>query len=497
MIATSCELADRELVAAVREGDDAAFEELYRRYRARVTGYVRRMVRDDARAEDIAQDAFLSALRRMRETSAEIAFKPWIFEIARNAAIDHHRRTSRAEEVSMDAHEALRPSDQGRLAGGAAPDSALIAKERLDHLCGAFDELSDVHTRVLVLRELEGLSYREIGEELDLTRSSVESALFRARRRLEHEYEELSEGRRCEAIRGAIARIAEGMRGGDDERRLARHARRCHSCRRHARELGVEPLPPFARVRGRAAALLPLPWLLRRRGREASADGTTSGGVSGVSAGGGTSGGLSGLLPAGSHLGGVVAERAAALVAVVALAGAGGAALDGAGVVDSGRDRGAEQPAPQTAAQRTTPAGDAARSAGGSRKARATRDRPATKGPRGGSSGAVGQGAKDTTDPAGPGNAATPTGAVNAADVPRLPDAGRLPQVAEAEVTLPDLPQVTAPRVEPPGPRPQVQAPSAPSVELPSAVELPEVPAPAAPGGELDAVTGAVQDTLP
>jgi RNA polymerase sigma factor (sigma-70 family) len=320
MIATSCEPADRELVAAVRAGDDAAFEELYRRYRARVTGFVRGMVRDDARAEDIAQDAFLSALRRMRATDAEIAFKPWIFEIARNAAIDHYRRTSRAEEVSMDTKEGLRPSDHGRLAGGAAPDSALMAKERLDHLCGAFDELSDVHTRVLVMRELEGLSYREISEQLDLTRSSVESALFRARRRLEHEYEELSEGRRCEAMRGVIARLAEGVRGGADERRLARHARRCHICRRRARELGVEPLAPLAGVRGRAAALLPLPWLLRRHGGEAAA-------------GGGTSGGLSGLVSGGANVGAVVAERAAALVAAAAIAGAGGAALVGSGAL--------------------------------------------------------------------------------------------------------------------------------------------------------------------
>ncbi|MGH2712430.1 MAG: RNA polymerase sigma factor, partial [Thermoleophilaceae bacterium] len=238
MIATREGSADRDLVQAVRDGDDCAFEELYRRYQPRIAAYVRRMVRDSARAEDVAQDAFFSALRRIRATDSEIAFKPWIFEIARNAAIDHWRRSSRAEEVSVDADEQLRPSDRVRLVGAAGPDSALVDKERLDHLRGAFDELSDVHTRILVMRELEGLSYREIAERLDLTRASVESALFRARRRLESEYAQLSEGRRCAGMRTTIARLAEGVGTSADEGRLARHARRCSLCRRRARELG-------------------------------------------------------------------------------------------------------------------------------------------------------------------------------------------------------------------------------------------------------------------
>ena len=219
MIATAgCEATDAELVAAVRAGDDSAFEELYRRYQPRIARFVCGMLHDAARCEDVAQEAFLSALRRMRATDAEINFKPWIYQIARNAAIDSYRRNSHAVEVSMDADDGLRASDRTRLVGlDGSPDAALVTKERMDHLQGAFDELSDVHTRVLVMRELEGMSYREIGQKLDLTRPAVESALFRARRRLESEYEELSEGRRCEAMAATITRIAAGRaarRGG-------------------------------------------------------------------------------------------------------------------------------------------------------------------------------------------------------------------------------------------------------------------------------------------
>ena len=172
----------------------------------------------------------------------------------------------------MDADDGLRASDRTRLVGlDGSPDAALVTKERMDHLQGAFDELSDVHTRVLVMRELEGMSYREIGEKLELTRPAVESALFRARRRLESEYSELSEGRRCEAMAGTIARIAAGVQRGAEEQRLARHARRCHSLpppRARAWDRAAVRTGRAAQEgRGAAAAALDFPPLRRGRRR--------------------------------------------------------------------------------------------------------------------------------------------------------------------------------------------------------------------------------------
>ena len=294
---------DAALVAGVRAGEDSAFEELYRRYRPRVIAFVRRYLRDDGRAEDITQEAFLSAFRRMRVTDSEIVFKPWIYEIARNAAIDAHRRSRRGEEVSMSAIELLPPSDRLRLVGPAVPESSVVTRERLRHLRGAFDELSETHHRVLVMRELEGLSYREIAERMDLTRPAVESTLFRARRRLQRLYADLETGRRCDAVLAAIGRLAEGLDSPADTRRLARHARRCPSCRRRARELGVEPLGRLASFRSKAAALLPLPILVRPR------------------AGGGTAVGPA--TAQGNEAVSAFAERAVALLAAAALASAG------------------------------------------------------------------------------------------------------------------------------------------------------------------------------
>src|SRR5258708_12574780 len=95
---------DVELVAAVRRGSDAAFEELYARYSHRIGSYVRSMVGDYGRAEDITQEIFISALRRMRETERPIAFKPWIYEIAKNPCIDSYPRTPPTQHASLHAN---------------------------------------------------------------------------------------------------------------------------------------------------------------------------------------------------------------------------------------------------------------------------------------------------------------------------------------------------------------------------------------------------------
>jgi RNA polymerase sigma factor (sigma-70 family) len=257
-------VTDHDLVAAVRGGDDRAFEQLYERYNRRITAYIQGMCGDHARAEDLTQDVFISALRRMRETERPIAFKPWIYEIAKNACIDQFRRTRRAEEVSYDADDA---TESSKLASsGPTPLEAIDTKQQLENLRGAFGGLSDAHHEILVMRELEGLSYRQIGEKLGMSRPSVESTLFRARRRLTEEYEELVSGERCRRVQSIISAAGEGRLGTRDQRRMARHVSHCQPCRRHAALAGLDTAALALRpVRTRIAALLPLPAFLRRR----------------------------------------------------------------------------------------------------------------------------------------------------------------------------------------------------------------------------------------
>jgi RNA polymerase sigma factor (sigma-70 family) len=223
------------------------------------------MVHDHGRAEDITQDVFMSALRRMRATDGRIVFKPWLYEIAKNACIDAFRRSQRAEEISYDADDG---GDRLHLVSkGPTPDAAVDTRMSLDHLRGAFGSLSEAHHQILVMRELEGLSYRQIGERLGMSRPSVESTLFRARRRLSEEYEELVSGERCLRIQAIIAGATDGRVGTRDENKMARHVSHCQPCRRAALVAGFDPdaLVPKRTAREKLAAWLPLPEFLRRR----------------------------------------------------------------------------------------------------------------------------------------------------------------------------------------------------------------------------------------
>jgi RNA polymerase sigma factor (sigma-70 family) len=260
---------DLDLVAAVRAGDDRAFEILFLRYQPRIAAYVGGMVRDHGRAEDITQEVFMAALRRLREEDGrEIHFRPWIYEIAKNKCIDAYRRGRHTSEVSFDADNQVGAADHGRLAEPTpTPDAAVEGKLAFDNLRGAFGGLSEVHHDILVMREFEGLSYREIGERLGMSRAAVESTLFRARKRLGEEYEELVSGKRCLRVQHIVADAGLRSAGLRDQRRVARHLAHCQPCRRHAHLAGanVHELVRPASAAARVAAFLPLPAFLRRR----------------------------------------------------------------------------------------------------------------------------------------------------------------------------------------------------------------------------------------
>jgi len=229
--------SDHDLVIAVRRGEDSAFEQLFARYRTRIWTYAGGILGDADRAEDVTQEVFISVLRRLRDTERPIAFKPWIYQIAKNACIDELRRARRSHEVPFDQERETENGTEDLFSSAPGPDVAIESKQQLEDLRGAFRGVSDLHRRMLVLRELEGLSYSEIGDRLGMSRPVVESTLFRARRRLVEEYEELISGRRCERTRAVIdAWEGRTMRrlGVRETRQLSRHLSHCEPCRRHA-----------------------------------------------------------------------------------------------------------------------------------------------------------------------------------------------------------------------------------------------------------------------
>ncbi len=497
---------EHELVAAVRQGSDRAFEELYSRYRSRISSYIYGMVGDHGRAEDIAQEVFISALRRLRETERPIAFKPWIYEIAKNACIDEFRRSKRLREVPLEPDE----SSEAEIASWRpGPDAAMAHKQSLSDLKGAFHGLSENHHKVIVMRELEGLSYSQIGERLGMSRPVVESTLFRARKRLSEEYDELVSGRRCDHVQLLITGEEPGSLlklGVRERRQLARHLAHCQPCRREARMVGVDEsfFKAPKTLAGKIAALLPFPWLRWRRSNGGSEDAATSHSWNAVQ-GAQTVARLAD--PAGPAAG---FGRAAAAAAAIAVAGIGSGVVTGA-IGSHGR---APRPAPTTArVSAGTPAAAhiASSSAGGSRGQTSRSQQAggsatkATSGSRGGSGGSGGSGsgpgaskpssgggsgsvsspsAQSTSGGGGSGSGsggATTNGGASRGGVttPSLPGVTlptpKLPTVTTGlplpklpTVTIPQLPTVTVPQL----PKVQVPQVTVPGVQVPNPTKL-------------------------
>jgi RNA polymerase sigma factor (sigma-70 family) len=159
---------DRRLVDMVRDGYDAAFEEIVRRYRRPLDRFAAAIV--GGRSEDVTQDAFSKALLALRGTEAEIELRPWLYRIVRNTALNDLRdRAPEAAELS----EAL--------PGGRSAAAEAEAREELTDLMERLRALPEPQRAALVMRELEGLSHEEIAAALGVSGGAARQAIYRAR----------------------------------------------------------------------------------------------------------------------------------------------------------------------------------------------------------------------------------------------------------------------------------------------------------------------------
>ena len=172
---------DHTLVRRTLGGDLGAFDVLVRRHRDVVYRVAARIVgRDDA--EDVAQDAMLRAFHRLRQFRGDAPFRSWLLRITHNTALnalDQRRSEREAESIEELDLPADGPSDRAR-----APAARLEAGERRDRLATKIGSLRPQHRSVLVLRDLEGLSYDEIAQVTDTPVGSVKGRIHRARREL-------------------------------------------------------------------------------------------------------------------------------------------------------------------------------------------------------------------------------------------------------------------------------------------------------------------------
>jgi len=167
---------DLELIRRSQSGDTEAFDELVSKYSAKIFTMVYGMVRNEHDASDLVQEGFLKAWRSIQEFEGRSSFYTWLYRITMNVTVDSLRRKRQREEIELiDAIASSLPS----------PRASCRRTEIQEKIESALAKLSPEHRAVVVLKELEGLQYREIAEVLNLPVGTVMSRLFYARKKLQ------------------------------------------------------------------------------------------------------------------------------------------------------------------------------------------------------------------------------------------------------------------------------------------------------------------------
>jgi len=180
---------DLALVDAARAGDASAFEALVVRYQRKVYAVALGIVRDPDQAWDVSQEAFVRVHGHLAEFKGDSSFQTWVMRIASHLAIDSLRRErkTRRDQLEDVREEVLGEAGEGILSTplGNDPSANLLRRELATRMQAALDELPEIHRTILVLREVEGLSYEELAERLSIQKGTVMSRLFHARKKMQ------------------------------------------------------------------------------------------------------------------------------------------------------------------------------------------------------------------------------------------------------------------------------------------------------------------------
>ncbi|MBM6976563.1 RNA polymerase sigma factor [Intestinimonas butyriciproducens] len=176
-------MTEQELVARARRGDESAFEALVTENEKRIYNLCRRLTGNQEDAAELTQEAFLNAWRGLGRFQGESSFSTWLYRLATNACIDFLRKEKRRQSLSMtvslddeeEARQVELPDER------YAPEGALERAEARRAVAEGLERLTLEHRQVLVMREIHGLSYAEIGQVLGLEEGTVKSRIARAR----------------------------------------------------------------------------------------------------------------------------------------------------------------------------------------------------------------------------------------------------------------------------------------------------------------------------
>jgi len=190
---TAAGISDAEMMLRVKAGDDSAFEYLVQKYRRPMIGFMYRMARNTAAAEDLAQEVFLRVYRSRANYEASAKFSTWLYRIATNLGVNHARDTRHERpENTMNLDE---PDSET----GTTPDLAdkepnveegILRRERLAAIRQKLEALPERQKLAVLMHKYQEMDYRQIAEVLKLSESATKSLLFRAYETLRTELKE-------------------------------------------------------------------------------------------------------------------------------------------------------------------------------------------------------------------------------------------------------------------------------------------------------------------
>ena len=177
---------DSALIAGLRTGDESAYEILIQRFEQPVYNLVCRLVDDQGDAADVAQEVFLKVFRKVAGFRSESSLKTWIYRIAVNEARNQRRwfNRHRGKEIGLESDSDAQGPQDWLSDPGRSPYQTAVDQETHALIESALQKVSSNYRAALVLREVEGLSYEEISEVLEVSLGTVKSRILRGRESL-------------------------------------------------------------------------------------------------------------------------------------------------------------------------------------------------------------------------------------------------------------------------------------------------------------------------
>lgn len=212
---------DRALIVQAQKGDHAAFRKLVDRHQRRAFAIAVGLVRDENDAREIVQEAFLRVYRGIGTFEGGSSFFTWLYRIVTNLAIDLMRKPGR-RAAELDETRNVADDPEGELAlvsriDGADPIDVVRRKEMAARIQTALDALPSYHRAVIIMREVDGLSYEEMAEAMGVSKGTIMSRLFHARQKMQKALADVYAELDKTGVQRAAGRGPKGDGAGDDE----------------------------------------------------------------------------------------------------------------------------------------------------------------------------------------------------------------------------------------------------------------------------------------